>query len=148
MKRIHSGTWLAIMVAAVLLLFDVPLSVGEEGSRPEAPAGAGYVAGIDLHPLARLNTKSPRATMKNFLETMDRAYQIQMKDGYRSRKAMGLLERSQTCLDLSKVPPTLVQITGIESVLLLKEILDRIDLPALSYHFPSGISTWIRIRME
>ena len=26
--------------------------------------------------------------MKNFLETIDRAYQIQMKDGYRSRKAI------------------------------------------------------------
>ena len=129
MKRIHSGIWLAILVAAVLLLFDVPLSVGEEGSRAEAPAGPGYAAGIDLHPLARLNTKSPRATMKNFLETIDRAYRIQMKAGYRSRKAMELLERSETCLDLSKVPPTLVEFVGIESVLFLKEIFDRIEIP-------------------
>ncbi len=129
MKRLHSGTWLAILVAAVFLLFDVPLSVGEEGNPSEIPAGPGHVAGIDFHPLARLNTKSPRATMKNFLETMDRAYQTQMKAGYRSKKAMGLLERTETCLDLSKVPPTLMETTGIESVLLLKEVLDRIDLP-------------------
>ena len=129
MKRIHSGIWLVILVAAVLLLFDVPLSAGENGGPAETPAGAGHAADIDLNPLARLNTKSPRATMKNFLETMSRAYQIQMKDGYRSRKAMELLGRSATCLDLSKIPPTLVENKGIESVLFLKEIFDRIGIP-------------------
>lgn len=42
---------------------------------------------------------------------------------------MELMERSAACLDLSKIPPTLVENAGIESVLFLKEILDRIKLP-------------------
>ena len=129
MKWIFSQIWLVILVAAVLLLFDAPLSAGEKGGPAEAPARAGHAADIDLNPLARLNTKSPRATMENFLETMNRAFQIQLRDGYRSKKAMELLERSTTCLDLSKVPPTLVENTGIESVLFLKEIFDRLNLP-------------------
>ena len=129
MKRICSGTWLAILVAVVILSFDVGLSVGDEEQKVGPSAGSVDVAGLDRYPLARLNTKSPRATIKNFLETMDRAYHIQMKAGYRSRKAMELLERSETCLNLSKVPPTLVQTIGIESALFLKEILDRIEIP-------------------
>ena len=76
-----------------------------------------------------MNTTSPRETIRDFQETMDRVYKIQTESGYRSKKAMELLERAENCLDLSNVPPTLAAITGIESVLLLKEILDRVPLP-------------------
>jgi MscS family membrane protein len=42
-----------------------------------------------------------------------------------------LLGRAGRCLDLSEVAPTLTRKVRLESTLLLKEIADRIDLPAL-----------------
>ena len=38
-------------------------------------------------------------------------------------------ERASRCLDLSKIPPRLKQDVAVESTLLLKEILDRIEVP-------------------
>ena len=129
MKKTIPAIFAALLLICAILSFDSGKSGGDVGQKASFPAQTVNAEAIDVHPLARLNTKSPRATMQNFLETVDRAFGIQIKDGYRSRRAMNLLERSEACLDLSKVPPTLVKTTGIESVLLLKEILDRIELP-------------------
>ncbi len=115
MGGVCSGIRLGVLVAIVILSFDVGVSVADEAQKAGPSAGPVNVDSLDLHPLARLNTKSPRATIKNFLETMDRAYGIQMKAGYRSREAGEFLERAEICFDLSKVLLTLLQIVGIEA---------------------------------
>ena len=47
------------------------------------------------------------------------------------KKVYVLASRVQRCLDLSQVPPTLVNTFAMDSMLLLKTILDRIEIPPL-----------------
>ena len=129
MRKIYSRFFSTVLFAAVMLTCEADLPAGDAGQRAGFPTGAVSVSDVGAYPLERMNTTSPRATMRGFLETMDRAYKIQTEFGYRSKKALELLERAERCLDLRNVPPNLVAITGIESVLLLKEILDRLPLP-------------------
>ena len=54
---------------------------------------------------------------------------------------IGLLfffRRGIRCLDLSQIPPTLVERVGLEATVLLKTIFDRISLPSLE-SFPIPI---------
>jgi MscS family membrane protein len=46
-------------------------------------------------------------------------------------RALFLLKRASRCLDLSEVPPPLIERVGFESTLLLKTIFDRISIPPL-----------------
>lgn len=138
MRWINSGTWLTISALIANLLLGAGVSIGSTQPTPPLSEGrGGSKASVQLptvemtnrYPLARLNTGSPRATIKDFIETMTRSYQVQLREGYRSRKAIDLLNRSVRCLDLNKVPPTLVHSVGLESALLLKEVFDRIEMP-------------------
>jgi MscS family membrane protein len=101
----------------------------------------------DLHPLEPSDTSSPRATLASFLRTMQEASRVHtaLMKQYRSEPGLSfspgarqqadrlsiLLDRAGGCLDLSEVSPTLTRKVRLESVLLLKEIADRIDLPEL-----------------
>ena len=89
------------------------------------PAGADETA----HPLAPPDIDSPRSTLMYFLFQMDRAYQVQLVDGFKSKEARDYLQAAALSLDLSDVAPVNRQDVGFESILLLKEILDRIDIP-------------------
>jgi MscS family membrane protein len=100
----------------------------------------------DWYPLEPPDTSSPRATLQSFLGTMQEASQIhlQLMDSYRRRPGFAssasereqfdrlstLVERAGRCLDLTGVAPALADRVRLESVLLLKEIFDRIDLAA------------------
>jgi|GEM_PF-472331 len=84
---------------------------------------------MDRYPLAGLDLESPRETFRAFLVNMSWAYSASTKYGTRSRKAMAFVEKASKCLNLSKVPPTMVHAVRIESAFLLLEILNRIDLP-------------------
>ena len=98
-----------------------------------------------MYPLEPPDTSSPRATLQSFLVNMQEA-----SDAFASlmaiyRREPGLffsataqvhhdrlrtfLERAVRALDLAEVSPALSQRVSLESMLLLKEILDRIDLP-------------------
>ena len=81
------------------------------------------------HPLAGLNTESPRETLRTFMATMNQAYVASLKTGARSKKTMAFVERASQCLDLSEVPPTIKESVRLESAYLLTDILNRIDLP-------------------
>ena len=99
----------------------------------------------DPHPLEPPDTSSPRATLRSFLETMQEAVRIHSALLYNYRREPGLsfspgtqeqfdrlatlFRRAGRCLDLSEVAPTLTERVTLESLLLLKEIADRIDLP-------------------
>jgi MscS family membrane protein len=111
--------------------------------------------GADTGPLAQeeevrnrlrpVDTSSPRSTMEGFLDSMNRAYALvkeadtalRAKPPTLTRQeareievtASNLLQRAVRTLDLSEVPEALIDDVGVESILQLKEIFDRIQLP-------------------
>jgi len=84
---------------------------------------------IEKHPLSPANTDSPRTTLKTFIESVDKAYHLYISGQRKNKKIDYYGYRAIGCLDLSKVAPSLLLDTGTESVLLLKEVLDRIEIP-------------------
>jgi len=90
------------------------------------------------YPLEPTDTSSPRATMRSFQNVMRDTKQVLVKSrewGLFSSEAKEeikrLRNRSLRCLDLSNVPERLVEHVGLDAVVLLAEILDRIELPPL-----------------
>ena len=91
------------------------------------PAGA-----IDDDPLRPPDTSSPRDVMRSFINGSSAAYHQFIEEGERTRDSLGAMDslgRAVRTLDLSAVPPALVEDVGVEAALLLKEVLDRIALP-------------------
>jgi len=91
-------------------------------------AAAGALA-EDLHPLDPPDRSSPRATLQSFITHMNAA-QRSYVGGADSGGVARAFRRAIDCFDLSGVAPTLHFDVGGFSALLLKEILDRLDLPA------------------
>ncbi len=99
-------------------------------------------------PLAPPDTSSPQATLRSFVDNFNRAYPLLMESVDQYRKDPGLLpstevseqvkqteilfKRAEDCLNLSEIPPRLKRDVGIEGTLLLKEVLDRIEVPPYS----------------
>ena len=100
---------------------------------------------ISKNPLSPPNTSSPRATLQGFTESMNLAYKILMEAHQKNLKTPGLrtsesvqkrvqmaedlLKRSIGYLDLSMVPGEIRNKGKQERALMLKEILDRIEVP-------------------
>ena len=105
------------------------------------PARAG-----ELNPLRPIDTSSPRATLQGFVETMNEAYEtgygrvrtyldsgdlfLSREDVGAFRRALSLLNAAQRTIDLSALPEATVHEASRRLTLQLKEILDRIELPA------------------
>ncbi len=87
---------------------------------------AGVAQGVP--PLAPPDTSSPRATLKTFLDNMNNGLQT-YRAGHR-QEAVALAQRAARCLNLEKEPQALRFVMGFYSSLYLKEILDRIEIPA------------------
>ena len=86
-----------------------------------------------LHPLAPSDTSSPRATFASFLAACDELYALVPALPGADADQVDFLpatERILDCLDLSELPRELRDSAGIESAVFLKEVLDRVDLPA------------------
>ncbi len=83
----------------------------------------------DPHPLAPPDRSSPRATLQSFITQMNAAHRA-YTSGTGSADVAQAFRRAIDCFDLSNVAPTLHFDVGGFSALLLKEILDRLDLPA------------------
>lgn len=84
-------------------------------------------------PLAPLDQSSPRATLMGFMATVDRLaanFAERGRDREVREENGRLAARALRCLDLSAVPPSLVDSVGREAAVHLKEVLDRIPLPA------------------
>ncbi len=81
------------------------------------------------YPLEPPDNSSPRATIQTFLDTMNKAVELD-RNGKRPQ-ATDLAIRAALSLDLESTPPAIRGILGFESVIYLKEILDRIELPPL-----------------
>jgi MscS family membrane protein len=102
----------------------------------------------DPNPLSPLDTSSPRATMSGFIETVDEIYvgmtdvleeyaksgQLYLSPELRQQQ-IALIRRAPKAiraLDLSGIPPALMDTILIERLVQFKEILDRIELPAFA----------------
>jgi len=80
-----------------------------------------------LHPLAPPDRSSPRATLKTFLDSTNKAVEA-FKRGRRA-EARQLVVRAARCMDLEKEAPSLRYVVGLSTAIYLKEVLDRIDIP-------------------
>jgi MscS family membrane protein len=87
-------------------------------------------AAQELHPLAPPDTSSPRATLKTFLDSMNKAVEA-FKHGKRGHKdeAKALANPAIACLNLEKEAPSLRYVIGLSTAIYLKEVLDRIEIP-------------------
>ena len=79
------------------------------------------------YPLEPPDRSSPRATLTSFLDSINRAWELYSAGdpGFDEpfRNARG-------CLDLTDVPPLVFHELSAETALILKEVLDRIELPS------------------
>jgi len=117
------------IVFAILLTRSVPATVSET-----------YIT-----PLSPPSTISPRVTLSEFRDNMALTYALVMSAYNSGHKTPGLsyasvqhqqaahaeeaLDRAIKTFDLSDIPPAQLEDIGVESALLLNEILDRIPLP-------------------
>ncbi len=83
-------------------------------------------ASTEIHPLEPPDMSSPRATLETFLGSVNRAWELYEKNDPNFRKQFAVAKRS---LDVSDVAPNLVDSVQQEGALILKEILDRIEIP-------------------
>ena len=83
-------------------------------------------------PLTPLDTSSPRATLRSFCDTVDRIF-VNLTTAERTlalrTETRHLIQQAVTCLDISAIAPTLVDSESRQSIVCLKEVLDRIELP-------------------
>lgn len=149
MRRFLAGLALVLMPVGVLAQDQAPAAPPTQAA-PAAPSPAARATGAPLsllpNPLAPLDLSSPRATLRSFRETAARAgtllldaYEEEANDDYyfffsdsvkrKAAEAERLIAVAGRALDLSEVPPASLYSMRIESVLLLKEILDRVPLP-------------------
>ncbi len=84
-------------------------------------------------PLTPPDTTSPRGTLRSLSTNIYDAYRIYVDRNLYSRtappQARDHLRRAVRCLNLAAVPPALSRDVGLEAALMLKEVLDRIELP-------------------
>lgn len=104
-------------------------------------------AGVNTNPLKPIDTSSPRATLQGFIEFTNKAYNkgvgslndyMASSELYLSAEAMATVKESlgyqksaERALDLSELAPATIDETSRRLMIQLKEVLDRIDLPAL-----------------
>ena len=136
------SAYLRLEVLRIFIVGTMLVVIGSLGG--SFPAWAKVVTDFPLQPP---DTSSPRATLDSFLSNMQETHRLYGKAMKRYKEEPGwyfseavreelesallLLKRASRCLDLSEVPPPLVERVAFESTLLLKTIFDRISIPPL-----------------
>jgi len=92
------------------------------------------LAAADPRPLAPPDTSSPRATLKSFQDIMGEYGRLLKEDIHTKSRVSELsndfLEnKAARCLDLSNIPKERIEDVGNDTMAILQEILDRIELP-------------------
>src|SRR5947207_9284705 len=116
-----------ILLIATILAFSTAASAG------------------DVNPLRPVDTSSPRATLEDFVVTMDGAYRgmkVNMQEYAASRRLYPTADerrrraeiffaaaKATKVLELSDIPPVQRETVAAERAIQLKEILDRIEAP-------------------
>lgn len=88
-----------------------------------------HLAASVIHPLEPADTSSPRATYRSFIEQMNIAYDAHLQSSYHDAEVKNTVLKAMKCLDLSAVAKADRENIGIETALLLKEVIDRIVTP-------------------
>lgn len=113
------GEFMMKHLLLVLMLFAVFSSFGEEPEYPLLPA----------------DTSSPRATLNSFMENCEMAYTFLRTEGRNlddevlKGNAQDIIRRIVRCMDLSEIAEFRQDDAGKEAAVMLKEVLDRIDVP-------------------
>ncbi len=84
------------------------------------------------NPLAPPDLSSPRATLENFIELMNRAHRHWMSEDAtdEARDERAAVDRvAHRFFDLNEVAPSVRKNVGRETAVYLKEVLDRVELP-------------------
>ncbi|KXX66336.1 mechanosensitive ion channel protein MscS [Marichromatium gracile] len=97
-----------------------------------APANPPVAIAAAANPLRPPDTSSPRATLQSLLTNLERVHAIAIDPARPRNDTLAPLQRAARTLDLSEIPGRLAANIGIEHALLLKEIIDRVGLPALA----------------
>jgi len=90
-------------------------------------AGSPTAFSSTVRPLEPPDRSSPRATLTTFLDSIDRAWALYSAGDPGLKEP---LRDARECLDLSEMPPLILQEASAEVALMLLEVLDRIELPA------------------
>lgn len=85
--------------------------------------------GSNICPLEPPDTSSPRATLESFFYYSKTSTDSMRTPGKKSEESQEALKKAMQCFDLSTVPPHTTEDIGLEAMLQLREILDRIPLP-------------------
>jgi len=123
----------AWLLAPAIAGLALPADAQSNAVSSTAPGAVLAVNATRMNPLAPLDTSSPRATLQSFRETVDRIFAIVRAEGaaaQRRPESGHLMRQALSCLDLTTVPSSLVNSEGGEAAVCLKEVLDRIPLPA------------------
>ena len=92
--------------------------------------GAPFAGAIEEPlPLAPPDTTSPRSTLDFFRKHLDLAYAIQLNEGFKNPEARGHVRNATRSLDLHELAPADRDDVAFETALLLKEVIDRLELP-------------------
>jgi MscS family membrane protein len=102
-----------------LLLLVLTLGVAPNGLATEE-----YIS-----PLQPADTTSPRATLKAFRDNFERAFRSYYETGLREGVDHGARARSFRTLDISKLPPAQARRLAAEAMMLINEVLDKLELP-------------------
>lgn len=96
------------------------------------PAGAARSG--EESPLAPPDLSSPRAMLRSFDERMSEMYGIVQGEPASTQRRAKLMRKARFlswCLDLRELPQSIADIKGFQSAVALKEVLDRVELPAI-----------------
>ena len=90
---------------------------------------ASVAMGLNIFPLEPPDTSSPRATLESFFYYSNAFTKSMRTPGEKSEESQEALKKAIQCFDLSAIPPRTADDVGLEAMLQLREILDRIPLP-------------------
>ena len=83
-----------------------------------------------INPLAACDTSSPRATLQSFQRITKDARAVLQEENRAARSQFeALANKAMRCLDVSNIPRARIDDEGETAVILLQEILDRIEIP-------------------
>jgi hypothetical protein len=99
---------------------------------------SGVASHIELDPLRPPDLSSPRETLLGFISNTSQGIKG-MRQEASPQTISRAMRRAALTLDLSEIPSATRVSVGVEKVLLLKEILDRIEVPPLE-EIPGAIS--------
>jgi len=115
--------WANLIGLALLVVCAVGVATAQEAAAGSPEAAA------DPYPLRPPDTSSPRDTLQSFLTSSDSLVSAWRRGALDARGFRNVLSATET-LDLSTTLGSEAFTVQIERVLLLKELLDRIELPA------------------